>query len=45
MKTYDQFRLLVIGEISLVGNRLLSFIDHKLRVIKQIHNESWADWM
>jgi hypothetical protein len=39
IKTYDQLRLLVINEISLIGNRMLSFIDRRLRVIKQVHNE------
>jgi hypothetical protein len=39
IKTYDQLRILVINEISLVGNRILSFIDRRLRVIKRVHNE------
>ncbi len=26
-------------EVSLVGNRMLSFIDRRLRIIKQVHNE------
>ncbi len=30
-------QLIVINEIFLVGNRMLSFIDHRLRVIKQVH--------
>ncbi len=39
IKTYDQFCLLVIDEISLVGNRMLSFIYCRLCVIKQVQNE------
>jgi hypothetical protein len=38
-KTYDQLCLLVIDEVFLVGNRMLSFIDRKLHIIKQVHNE------
>jgi len=36
IKTYDQFCLLVINEISLVCNRMLSFIYCTLCVIKQV---------
>jgi hypothetical protein len=36
--TYTQLQPLIINEISLVGNKLLSFIDHKLHVIKQVHD-------
>jgi len=39
IKTYDQLCLLVIDEVSLVSNRMLSFIDCRLRIIKQVHNE------
>jgi hypothetical protein len=39
IKTYDQLCLLVIDEVSLIGNRMLSFIDHRLCIIKQVHNE------
>ncbi len=39
IKTYDQLWLLVIDKISLVSNRMSSFINHKLCVIKQMHNE------
>ncbi len=35
IKTYDQLCLFVIDEISLIGNRKLSFIDHRLCIIKQ----------
>jgi hypothetical protein len=38
IKTYDQLRLLVIDEIFLVGNRMLSFINRRLYVIKEVHN-------
>jgi hypothetical protein len=31
--------MLVINEISLVSNRMLTFIDYKLCDIKQIHNK------
>jgi hypothetical protein len=39
IKAYDQLQLVVIDEVFLVDNRMLSFIDCKLRVIKQIHTE------
>ncbi len=39
IKTYDQHHLLVIDKISLIGNKVLSFINHRLHVIKQVHNE------
>jgi hypothetical protein len=32
-RTYDQLQLVVINEISLVGNKILTFIDYKLEVI------------
>jgi len=38
-KNYDQLHLLVIDKFSLVGNKMLSFIDHKLQIIKQVHNQ------
>ncbi len=38
-KTYDQLCLLVINEVSLVSNKMLSFIDHRLLIIKQVRNE------
>jgi hypothetical protein len=38
-KHYDQLHILIIDEISLVGNRMLSFINHRLRIIKQVHNQ------
>jgi hypothetical protein len=39
IKEYDQLQLVMIDEISLVGNKMLTYIDHRLRVIKQIHNQ------
>ncbi len=38
-KHYDQLHLLIIDEISLVSNRMLSFIDRRLWIIKQVHNQ------
>jgi len=32
-------RLLIIYEISHVGNRMFTFIDYRLCVIKQVHNK------
>jgi hypothetical protein len=37
IKTYDQFYLFVIDEVSLANNRMLYFIDHILRIIKQMN--------
>jgi hypothetical protein len=39
IKPYDQLWLLVIDEISSIGNRMLNFIDCKLHAIKQVHNQ------
>ncbi len=39
MKKYDQLWPLVINEISLVGNIILTFINHKLANIRQIHDQ------
>jgi hypothetical protein len=33
------FCLLVMDEVSLVDNRMLFFIDCRLHIIKQVHNE------
>jgi len=38
-KNIWKFCLLVIDEISLVSNKLLPFINCKLHIIKQVHNE------
>lgn len=38
IKTYDQLHLL-INEIFLIKNRMLTFICHKLPIIKQVHNQ------
>jgi hypothetical protein len=39
IKNHDQLHLLVIDEISLVGNKMLSFINHRLQIIKQVHHQ------
>jgi hypothetical protein len=39
IKIYDQLSLIVIDEISLVGSKMLSFIDRRLQIIKQNHND------
>jgi hypothetical protein len=39
IKTYYQFCLLVINEVFLVNNKILYFIDHRLHIMKKIHNE------
>jgi len=39
IKIYDQLWLLMINEISLKGTRMLTFIDCRLRAIKQVHNQ------
>jgi hypothetical protein len=33
IKNYYQLHLIVIDEISLVGSKMLSFIDHRLQII------------
>jgi hypothetical protein len=44
IKTYNQLWLLVIDEISLMHNKLLTFIDHRLQVIKQTQSIYWQSW-
>lgn len=39
IKTYDQLQMLIINEVSLITNRMLTFIDYRLHDIKQAHNE------
>jgi hypothetical protein len=39
IKIFNQLQLVVIDEVFLVDNRMLSFIDHILHVIKQVHKE------
>ncbi len=39
IKTYDQLQLVTVDEIPLVSNRMLSFIDHRLLVINQVHEK------
>jgi hypothetical protein len=36
IKNYDKLHLWIIDEISLVDNRVLTFIDCRLQVIKQV---------
>lgn len=36
---HTQLCLLIIDEISLVGIKMLTFINNRLRVIKQVHSE------
>jgi hypothetical protein len=38
-KFMNQLHLLVIDEIIIVNTRTLTFINHKLQVIKQAHNQ------
>jgi hypothetical protein len=38
-KTYDQLQLVIINEISLVGNKMMAFIDCRLRVVKKVHRK------
>lgn len=38
-KTYDQLQLVIINEISLVGNKMLAFIDCRLCVVKKVHRK------
>ncbi len=33
IKTYDQLQILIIDEISLIGNRMLTSIDHRWNII------------
>jgi hypothetical protein len=37
-KTYDDLQLVVLNEVSLIGSKIFSFIDHHLRSIKHTHN-------
>jgi hypothetical protein len=39
IKKNDQHHLLVIDKISLIRNKVLSFINRRVHVIKQVHNE------
>ncbi len=41
IKTYTQLQLLIIYEISLVGNIMLTFMGCKLHIIKQVHDDGW----
>jgi hypothetical protein len=39
VKKYDQLQLIILDEISLMGKRILKFIDLQLRSIKPIHTK------
>jgi len=39
IKTYEKLCLLIIDEVFFVNNIMLYFIDHRLHIIKQVHNE------
>jgi hypothetical protein len=39
IKTCDRLCLFVMDEIYLVGNKMISFIDCRLCIIKPVHNE------
>ncbi len=39
IKPFHQLQMLIINEVLLIGNRMLTFIDHKLHDIKQAHNK------
>jgi hypothetical protein len=41
---HTQLCLLIIDEISLVGNKMITFINNKLRVIKQVHDDFMGDF-
>ncbi len=39
IKTYIQLQLLIIDDLKKIGNKMLSFLDCRLRVIKQVHDD------
>jgi hypothetical protein len=39
LKTYDQLQLIMIDDFLKIGNKMLTIIDHRLCVIKQVHNQ------
>jgi len=43
IKKYDQLQLIVLNEISLIGKRILKFIDPQLRSIKCIHTKFFGN--
>lgn len=45
IKTYDQLQMLIIDEILLINNRMLTFIDYKLCDIKQYTTNLWVALM
>ncbi len=38
-KTYIQLQLLIIDDLKKFGNKMLSFLDCRLQVIKQVHDD------
>jgi hypothetical protein len=43
VKKYDQLQLIVLDEISLIGKKILKFIDFQLRLIKCIHTKLFGN--
>jgi hypothetical protein len=43
VKKYDQLQLIVLDKISLIGKRILKFIDIQLRSIKHIHTKFFGN--
>lgn len=43
VKKYDQLRLLVLDEISLIGKRILKFTGLRLRSIKRLHTSFFGN--
>jgi hypothetical protein len=42
-KTYDELQLMVLNEVSLIGSRIVYFIDLCLRSIKHTHNHFFGN--
>jgi len=42
-KTYDELQLLLLYEVFLIGSRIISFIDLRLRSIKHTHNHFFGN--
>jgi hypothetical protein len=42
-KTYSDFNLLVLDEISFIGNKIFSFIDYRLRAIKRTYQHFFGN--
>jgi hypothetical protein len=43
LKTYDELQLLVLDEVSLIGNKIFSFLDLHVRSIKHAHNHFFGN--